>query len=68
MNPTAPATRKKRPSIMNVATLLIITSFAGQILGFLRTKLVSSNFPLHGTHSTDAYFAAFIIPDLFFVI
>lgn len=66
MNPTAPATRKKRPSIMNVATLLIITSFAGQILGFLRTKLVSSNFPLHGTHSTDAYFAAFIIPDLFF--
>ena len=51
---------------MNVATLLIITSFAGQILGFLRTKLVSGNFPLHGTHSTDAYFAAFIIPDLFF--
>lgn len=66
MNPTAPATTKKRPTIANVATLLIITSFAGQLLGFLRTKLVNGNFPLHGTHSTDAYFAAFTIPDLFF--
>lgn len=66
MNPTAPATRKKRPSIVNVATLLIFTSMAGQVLGFLRTKLVNSNFPVHGPHSTDAYFAAFTIPDLFF--
>jgi len=68
MNPTAPAPQKKtsRISISNVAALLIATSFLGQILGFLRTKLVNGNFPLHGPHSTDAYFAAFTIPDFFF--
>lgn len=66
MNPTAPATKKKRPSISNVATLLIVTSLIGQLLGFLRTKMVNGNFPLHGPGSTDAYFAAFSIPDLFF--
>src|ERR1700689_4994781 len=66
MNPTQPAAKKKRLSIGNVAALLIATSFAGQLLGFLRTKLVNSNFPTAGPHSTDAYFAAFNIPDLFF--
>lgn len=66
MNPTAPATSKKRPTIANVATLLIVTSLIGQLLGFLRTKLVNGNFPLHGPNGTDAYFAAFVIPDLFF--
>ena len=57
---------KKKSSIFNVATLLIATSIAGQLLGFLRTKLVSSNFPITGPGSTDAYFAAFTIPDFFF--
>src|ERR1700744_4974365 len=66
MNPTAPATKRKRISIGNVAALLIATSFAGQLLGFLRTKLVNANFPIVGPHSTDAYFAAFSIPDFFF--
>jgi putative peptidoglycan lipid II flippase len=68
MNPTAPAPVKKkvRISISNVAALLIATSFTGQLLGFLRTKLVNSNFPTVGPHSTDAYFAAFNIPDFFF--
>ncbi|MEK7599638.1 MAG: murein biosynthesis integral membrane protein MurJ [Patescibacteria group bacterium] len=66
MNPTAPAKKPKRISISNVAALLVITAFTGQILGFLRTKLVNSNFPTTGPHSTDAYFAAFNIPDLFF--
>jgi putative peptidoglycan lipid II flippase len=66
MKTTAPKTAKKRPTISNVATLLIVTSLFGQVLGFLRTKLVNGNFPLHGPGSTDAYFAAFIIPDLFF--
>jgi putative peptidoglycan lipid II flippase len=68
MNPTAPAPVKKknRLSISNIAILLIGTSFAGQLLGFLRTKLVNSNFPTIGPHSTDAYFAAFNIPDFFF--
>lgn len=68
MNPNSPPAAKKegRLSISNVAALLIATSFAGQLLGFLRTKLVNSNFPTAGPHSTDAYFAAFNIPDLFF--
>jgi len=69
MNPTVPATppkKKSRLSIGNAAALLIATGFIGQLLGFLRTKLVNANFPTTGPHSTDAYFAAFTIPDLFF--
>ncbi len=66
MNPSAPAKNKSRLSIGNVASLLIATSFMGQLLGFLRTKLVNANFPTTGPHSTDAYFAAFNVPDLFF--
>ncbi|HEY5442670.1 MAG TPA: murein biosynthesis integral membrane protein MurJ [Candidatus Saccharimonadales bacterium] len=68
MNPTAPAPvkKKRRVNIGNVAALLIATSLAGQLLGFLRTKLVNANFPTVGPHSTDAYFAAFNIPDFFF--
>ena len=38
----------------------------GQLLGFLRTKLVNANFPTTGPNSTDAYFAAFNVPDFFF--
>ena len=58
--------KKKKQTIFNVATLLVATSIMGQILGFLRTKLVNAHFPLVGPGSTDAYFAAFTIPDLFF--
>src|SRR5579884_318025 len=65
MNPAAPKP-KRRVSLGNVAALLIATSFLGQLLGFLRTKLVNANFPTTGPHSTDAYFAAFNVPDLFF--
>lgn len=46
--------------------LLIVAALIGQLLGFLRTKLVNANFSSGGADSTDAYFAAFIIPDLFF--
>lgn len=66
MNPTVPAKKKSRLSIGNTAALLIGMALVGQILGFLRTKLVNSNFPLTGAQSTDAYFAAFTIPDFFF--
>lgn len=66
MSSTTTKSKSKRPTISNVATLLIVTSLFGQLLGFLRTKLVNGNFPLYGPGSTDAYFAAFIIPDLFF--
>lgn len=56
----------KRINISNAAALLIAATFAGQLLGFMRTKLVNSNFPISGPHGTDAYFAAFNIPDFFF--
>ena len=59
-------TTKKRISLGGVAMLLIIAAFIGQLLGFMRTRLVNANFPSTGAHSTDAYFAAFNIPDFFF--
>lgn len=68
MNPT-PAAQKKKSSripLGNVAVLLMAASLSGQVLGFLRTKLVNANFSALGPHSTDAYFAAFNIPDFFF--
>jgi putative peptidoglycan lipid II flippase len=55
-----------RISLGNAAALLIIVSLVGQVLGFLRYKLINANFPAIGTQSTDAYFAAFKIPDFFF--
>ena len=64
MDQTQP--KKKQSSLFNVATLLVATAIVGQLLGFLRTKLVNSHFPISGPSSTDAYFAAFTIPDLFF--
>jgi len=57
---------KKKVSLGSVTALLITSSLMSQVLGFLRTKLVNSNFPAVGPHSTDAYFAAFNIPDFFF--
>ena len=68
MNTTAPAVAKKKPriSIGNIAALLVVTSFTGQLLGFMRTKLVNANFPTTGPQGTDAYFAAFTVPDFFF--
>lgn len=68
MTSASPAAKVKRTriSIGNVAALLIATSLIGQLLGFLRTKLVNGNFPTTGPQSTDAYFAAFNVPDFFF--
>lgn len=56
----------KRISLGNAAALLAISAFLGQLLGFLRIKLVNANFSALGPNSTDAYFAAFKIPDFFF--
>jgi putative peptidoglycan lipid II flippase len=67
MNETLPAKRAaRRAPLSNVAALLIVGALSGQILGFLRTKLVNANFSPVGPNSTDAYFAAFNIPDFFF--
>lgn len=56
----------QRISLTGAATLLITASLFGQILGFIRTQTVNANFPALGPNSTDAYFAAFKIPDFFF--
>lgn len=68
MNPTSASQKRKlkRLSLGSVAVLLMATSLSGQVLGFLRTKLVNANFLAIGPQSTDAYFAAFNIPDFFF--
>jgi putative peptidoglycan lipid II flippase len=68
MQQDQPKTKNKKQvvSLSKVATLLIITTLLSQALGLLRTKLVNANFPALGPNSTDAYFAAFKIPDLFF--
>src|SRR6201995_1484190 len=69
MPPSAHAKPTKKSRIIpisSIALLLIGSSFVGQMLGFLRTKMVSANFPTTGPQSTDAYFAAFNIPDFFF--
>src|SRR5579859_1642997 len=61
----APAPKKRIP-LSNVALLLIGSALVGQVLGFLRIRLINGNFLAAGPHSTDAYFAAFNIPDFFF--
>jgi putative peptidoglycan lipid II flippase len=67
MNSDKTTSRKSsRISLANVAALLVVCSLLGQVLGFLRTKLVNANFSPTGPHSTDAYFAAFTVPDFFF--
>jgi len=64
--PTARIT--KSISLPGAATLLVVSMLIAQLLGFLRTMMVNGNFPLTGPESTDAYFAAFKIPDLFFYV
>ncbi len=59
----------KRISLSSVALLLIGTALTGQVLGFLRTKLINANFDNPHTpiaEKAGVYFAAFNIPDLFF--
>jgi putative peptidoglycan lipid II flippase len=64
--PATPRSRK-RISFGNAAFLLVATMMIGQVIGFFRTMIINGNFPdIHGAQSTDAYFAAFIIPDFFF--
>ncbi len=58
--------RSKSISLSSAATLLMASAFVGQVLGFFRVKLINANFPVSGPNSTDAYFAAFSIPDFFF--
>jgi len=56
----------KRVSLVSAATLLLVASLMGQLLGFMRTQIINGQFSPVGHSSTDAYFAAFKIPDFFF--
>lgn len=56
----------KRVSLGNVAALLIATALIGQVLGFLRVKLINNNFTDAGANDAGVYFAATNIPDFFF--
>lgn len=58
-------TKKRIASLANVATLLAVATLIGQVLGFLRTKFISSNF---APEEAGAFFAAFVIPDFFFYV
>ncbi len=55
-----------RISLTNAAALLFCAVLLGQLLGFLRTQIINGNFNSVGHITTDAYFAAFKIPDFFF--
>src|SRR5437868_3665702 len=57
----------KRVSLSNAAVLLIVATLMAQLLGFFRNRLVSTNFTVVNPGSTDAFFAAFQIPDFFFL-
>ena len=56
----------RRVSLVNAAALLVGASLISQLLGFMRTQVVNGNFNSPGHITTDAYFAAFKIPDFFF--
>lgn len=56
----------RRVSLVSAAALLVGASLFGQLLGFMRTQVVNGNFNTTGHITTDAYFAAFKIPDFFF--
>ncbi|HVS79231.1 MAG TPA: lipid II flippase MurJ, partial [Candidatus Saccharimonadales bacterium] len=56
----------QRVSLTSAAALLVGASLFGQLLGFMRTQVVNGNFNTTGHITTDAYFAAFKIPDFFF--
>ncbi|MDB5181978.1 MAG: integral rane protein MviN [Candidatus Saccharibacteria bacterium] len=69
MSNTSTDKKSKRISIGNVAGLLVATALIGQLLGFLRTKLINANFDNPHTplgERAGVYFAAFNIPDFFF--
>src|SRR4051794_6598778 len=54
----------RRISLSSAAVLLISTTLAAQLLGFFRNRLVAANF---APARTDSFFAAFQIPDFFFL-
>lgn len=56
----------KRVTVGGAATLLVAVALSGQLLGFLRNRLISTNITVVDPGASDAFFAAFLIPDFFF--
>ena len=56
----------QRVSLGGAATLLISVALIGQLLGFVRTRLLSANFTQIDPGLTDAYYFGFLIPDFFY--
>lgn len=57
----------KRLSLSNAAMLLIAMALSAQLLGFFRNRLIVANFTRVDPGLTDSFFAAFQIPDFFFL-
>lgn len=56
----------QRVSLGSAATLLVVVMLVGQGLGFLRNRFIATNFTVQDPGASDAFFAAFQIPDFFF--
>lgn len=56
----------RRISFGGAATLLIGVTLLGQVVGFLRNRLISANITVRNPGASDAFFAAFQIPDFFY--
>lgn len=56
----------QRVSLISAASLLVGATLFGQLLGFMRVQVINGNFNSPHHITTDAYFAAFKIPDFFF--
>lgn len=56
----------RRISLGSAAMLIISVTLAGQLLGFLRNRLIAANFTVTDPGASDAFFAAFQIPDFFY--
>lgn len=53
-------------SVSGAATLLIGVTLIGQLLGFLRMRFIATNITELNPGASDAFFAAFQIPDFFY--
>lgn len=53
-------------SLGGAATLLMVVALVGQVLGFMRNRLIATNITSVDLGASDAFFAAFVIPDFFY--
>lgn len=52
--------------VARAAGIIVITSLLSRVLGFVREQIMAAKFGLSGV--TDAYFAAFTIPDILYTL